>query len=163
MKKLYQSEIGMYLIFGVLTTVVYFILRFLVVNLTGNSLLGVLVAQFGAIVFAFMTNKFFVFKDNNRIGILKQFIVFFIGRSVVLLLDLGITYVGVEKYASFFINGFHLNQLPYDSYIFNNALTKSFIGTPDLLNEFLFALFVQILAIVLNYVISKKKVFKKKA
>ncbi|WP_180367859.1 GtrA family protein, partial [Oenococcus oeni] len=50
-------EIILYLIFGILTTVVYFIARFLTLNLSKNALLAVAVAQILAILFAFITNK----------------------------------------------------------------------------------------------------------
>ena len=81
MKKLLKNEMILYLIFGVLTTIVYFVSRFLVVGLTGNSLIAVIVAQISAIVFAFFTNKYFVFldKESNPLVVLKQFFVFLSG------------------------------------------------------------------------------------
>ena len=161
MKKIAQNEIILYLVFGIFTTIVYFILRFLIINMTDKSLLAVIVAQLGAILFAYVTNKLFVFKDKRRTGLVKQFIVFLTGRSFVLMLDLLITYIGVEKYSILFIQFFHLNQINYNHFIFDYSLTKPFIGSAELLNEFIFAWLVQVLAIVLNYVISKKKVFKK--
>ena len=163
MKKIVNQEIISYLIFGVLTTAVYFILRFLVVNLTGQSLVAVIVAQIGAILFAFITNKYFVFKDRNSDlkEVFQQFTTFLLGRSVVFLLDVGITYIAVEKYSAFFIQLFFIDKLPFEHQFFSSTVTSKFIGTPELLNEFLFALFVQVLAIVLNYLISKRKVFKK--
>ncbi|MBO0477276.1 GtrA family protein [Vagococcus sp. DIV0080] len=164
MKKILNQEIISYLIFGVLTTIVYFVLRFLVVNLTGQSLLAVVIAQMGAILFAFVTNKLFVFKDNQREvkELFRQFWFFLLGRGFVFLLDVVITYVAVERYASYFIIWLHLDKLPYDAAVFQSSFLSKFIGTPELANEFLFALLVQVLAIVLNYLISKKKVFKKK-
>lgn len=163
MKKMFSNEMFSYLFFGVLTTAVYFVLRFLVINLTNQSLLAVVIAQIGAILFAFITNKFLVFKDLEKSIpiIIKQFITFLIGRSLVFFLDITITYLAVEKFSTYFIQLFRIDQLPFDSYIFSSSLTTNFIGSPELLNEFIFALIIQILAIVLNYLISKKKVFKK--
>nr|WP_275452101.1 GtrA family protein [Oenococcus oeni] len=59
-------EIILYLIFGILTTVVYFIARFLTLNLSKNALLAVAVAQILAILFAFITNKIWVFKKSRK-------------------------------------------------------------------------------------------------
>ena len=56
-----HREIMRYLIIGVLTTVVYFLVRFSVFSLVQSGLLSVVVAQIAAILFAFATNKWFVF------------------------------------------------------------------------------------------------------
>lgn len=164
MKKLLKNEMILYLIFGVLTTIVYFVSRFLVVGLTGNSLIAVIVAQVSAIVFAFFTNKYFVFldKESKPLVVLKQFFVFLSGRLFVFFLDISITFLAVQRYSNTLIRFFNLEKLPYDQFLFSNTLTRNFIGTPKLLNEFFWALVVQVLAIVINYIISKRKVFKKK-
>lgn len=164
MRKLLKNEIVLYLVFGILTTLVYFLSRFSVVGLTGNSLIAVVVAQIVAIVFAFFTNKYFVFFNKNRelLVILKQFLVFFSGRLFVFFLDFSITFLAVQYYSGTLISFFNLEYLPYDHFLFSNRLTRNFVGTPELLNEFFWALLVQVLAIVINYVISKRKVFQKK-
>lgn len=163
MKKLINKEIYLYLIFGVFTTIVYFITRFFISNLTGQAILAVVIAQLTAIVFAFFTNKYFVFFDSNSsyLLILKQFLIFFSGRLFVFGLDLIITLFGVKLYSDYFIKLFFLDKLTYDHPLFSSQLTSHFIGTPALLNEFIWAFLVQVLAIVINYVISKRKVFKK--
>ncbi|MDI8901481.1 GtrA family protein, partial [Salmonella enterica subsp. enterica serovar Montevideo] len=116
------------------------------------------------IVFAFFTNKYFVFldKESNPLVVLKQFFVFLSGRLFVFFLDISITFLAVQRYSDTLIRFFNLEKLPYDHFLFSNTLTRNFIGTPKLLNEFFWALVVQVLAIVINYVISKRKVFKKK-
>lgn len=163
MKKILKNEMILYLIFGVLTTVVYFVFRFLIVGITGNSLVAVVVAQVTAIIFAFFTNKYFVFldKENKPLIVLKQFFIFLSGRLFVFVLDITITFLAVQRYSNVLIHFFKLEKFPYDHFLFSNALMRNFIGTPKLLNEFFWALVVQVLAIVINYVISKRKVFKK--
>ncbi len=163
MKKILNKETISYLIFGVLTTVVYFLTRFFVVYLTGNSMAGVVYAQISAILFAFFTNKLFVFKDKDWSikVVMIQLLGFIIGRLFVFFLDIGITYLAVQKNADFFIHLFWLDQIDYNSFFFASPLMRNFIGSEKLLNEFIFALFVQVLAIILNYIISKKAIFKK--
>lgn len=163
MGKIVNKESITYIIFGVLTTIVYFISRFMVVNLTGSSMLGVTIAQVVAILFAYVTNKVFVFKNSDWhfLVVIKQLFGFILGRLFVFGLDLGITFLAVEKYSQFFIHLFFFDKIDYDVILFSHPLTTKFIGSADLLNEFLFALLVQVLAIVINYLISKKAVFKK--
>lgn len=75
-------------------------------------------------------------------------------------LDLMITYIAVVAYSKEIIHFLGLNAINYDYLLFSSSLTKGFIGTPALLNEFIFVFIVQILAIIINYIISKKAVFK---
>lgn len=163
MKKILNQETILYLVFGVLTTMVYFVTRFSVLNITNSSILGVIFGQISAILFAYITNKIFVFKDKrwSLVTVLKQLAGFVVGRLFVFVLDIGITYLAVEKFPDFFINMLFLNKINYNFLLFNNPFFNKFIGTPELLNEFIFALIVQVLAIVINYIISKKAVFKK--
>ena len=164
MNKLVNRETIAYLIFGVFTTFVYFFTRFMVLKLTNDSLFSVISAQCSAILFAYITNKIYVFKDNEwRITyVLKQLTTFIAGRLLVFFLDVLITYVAIVKFSYVFINLLLLNKINYNLFLFNNNLTKNFIGSPDLLNEFIFALLVQVLAVILNYIISKKAIFKNK-
>lgn len=164
MNKLVNRETISYIFFGVLTTVVYFVTRFSVIKMTGNSMLGVVLAQIAAILFAYFTNKIFVFKDTKWgfIAVMKQLFGFIVGRLFVFGLDLSITYICVKKFPEFFIQLFFLDHINYNWFIFSNPLTKMFIGNERLLNEFIFTLFVQVLAIVINYIISKNAVFAKK-
>lgn len=162
MKKLFKNEKTLYLLFGIGTTAVYFLTRFLIVNITENSMWAVITAQITAILFAYFTNKIFVFKDQKwkPIDLLKQITGFIAGRAFVFGLDLLITYIAVVAYSKEIIHFLGLNSINYDHLLFSSSLTKGFIGTPALLNEFIFVFIVQILAIIINYIISKKAVFK---
>ncbi|WP_163655207.1 GtrA family protein [Listeria sp. PSOL-1] len=159
-----KKELLLYLLFGILTTLVYFVARFVTVNLSGSSMLAVIIAQSLSIIFAFVTNKILVFRDVSIqwVVILKQFSVFVMGRMFVLLLDVFITYFAVEKFSAFFIKILKLNNIDYSVGLFSFGTIKKYFGSPFLINELIFALIVQILAIILNYIISKKVVFTKK-
>ncbi|MDT2815348.1 GtrA family protein [Vagococcus carniphilus] len=165
MNKIINKESISYLMFGILTTAVYFITRFTIIALTDNSMLAVVLAQVTAILFAYITNKIFVFKNKEWAlkQVLKQLFGFIVGRLFVFGLDVGITFLTVEKFPDFFIHLLFLDKINYDFVLFSSSLTKHFIGSSKLLNEFIFAFFVQVLAIVINYIISKKAVFKKDA
>lgn len=164
MNKIINRETMSYIFFGILTTVVYFLSRFTIINLTDNSMLSVTIAQISAILFAYITNKIFVFRDSNWhfLYIIKQLLGFVLARLFVFILDLSVTFLAVETYSKQIINFMRLDSINYDSMLFSSALTKNIIGSKELLNEFIFALIVQVLAIILNYIISKKAIFKNK-
>ena len=84
----------MYLVFGVLTTLVDWV-AYRVLRLSGLGYMFSNVAAWGAaVVFAFVTNKFMVFnsKSVDRLIIIKEFISFVGARVFSLLLQL----VGIE-------------------------------------------------------------------
>lgn len=64
------EEIIMYLVFGALTTIVNFVVYFIFVHLLGESDLSKTIsnaiAWFFAVLFAFFTNKIFVFKHKSE-------------------------------------------------------------------------------------------------
>ena len=82
----YQEQIS-YLFFGVLTTAVNFITYALLTQLSlfdgdfGKSTANI-IAWFAAVLFAFFTNKFLVFKHKNNSPLLREFLTFFGARVV---------------------------------------------------------------------------------
>lgn len=154
-------EIILYLIIGVLTTVVYFLTRFTVRAVVNSPIISVIVAQITAIIFAFFTNKSIVFqnKTNNWKDFFVQFIKFCMARAFVFFLDIGITALCVDMYGEFFIKLFHLRNIDYTAAFFK--MFSNFIGSPEVFNEFIFALLTQIIAIIANYLFSKLLIFKK--
>ena len=96
--KKYESVL-LYLIFGVLTTfvniVVYYILfnHVLLSNILSNG-----IAWVAAVIFAFITNKIWVFKSKTLEieQVIKELIAFFSARLSTGLLDMAIMYVGVD-------------------------------------------------------------------
>ena len=95
----------MYLVFGVLTTVVDWV-AYRILRLSGLGYMFSNVAAWGAaVVFAFVTNKFMVFnsKSVDRLIIIKEFISFVGARVFSLLLQLAgielmIDYANINEY-----------------------------------------------------------------
>ena len=96
--KKYESVL-LYLIFGVLTTfvniVVYYILsnHVLLSNILSNG-----IAWVAAVIFAFITNKIWVFQSKSLEieQVIKELIAFFSARLSTGILDMAIMYVGVD-------------------------------------------------------------------
>ncbi len=138
-KELYKKyrEIILYLIFGVLTTVVSLVVKYALlftVLKASNAFelqVAVIVSWVAAVLFAYFTNRKFVFesKTTNK---LKEFINFIVARIATLLLDMFIMW--------FFVTLLKLNS---DLYVV------------------IFTLISQVLIIVGNYFLSKLFVFKK--
>ena len=138
-KELYKKyrEIILYLIFGVLTTVVSLVVKYALlftVLKASNAFelqVAVIVSWVAAVLFAYFTNRNFVFesKTTNK---LKEFINFIVARIATLLLDMFIMW--------FFVTLLKLNS---DLYVV------------------IFTLISQVLIIVGNYFLSKLFVFKK--
>jgi len=127
------KEIIMYLIFGVLTTVVSVATRIILFNTVCNSdnalevQIATIISNIIGILFAYFTNRKYVFESKNK-NRFKEFVSFVGGRISTLLMDMGIMYVGVTA-----LNG----------------------------NSTIVTLISQVLVIVANYLISKLFVFKK--
>ncbi|MDR0614472.1 MAG: GtrA family protein [Lactobacillales bacterium] len=155
------QELIRYLVFGILATIVYFIIRLSIFSINENAVFSETIAQVIAIIFAFITNKIWVFKNQDKDkSVFLQFFHFIIGRLFVLVICLVLAFLAVDKYHDFFIYLFRLKKIDYANFLFSSALTKNVIGTPLLLENFIFAMLGQIIAIVTNYIISKFIVFK---
>lgn len=138
MNKLLNNEVLAYLIFGVLTTLVYIVTRTALFTITNQATSSAVVANVVAILFAFVTNDTIVFKQERQ-GWFKRLISFIGARLFTLALDLLLAVLLVEQYPGIigqFVNG--------------NLKQVNFIET----------LIAQILIIVLNYAISKWFVFR---
>ena len=94
------KEVVMYLIFGVLTTIVslvsYYLLTITIFNPDNAILLQVanVLSWIISVLFAYITNRKFVFESKNN-NILKEVSSFFGSRLITLLLDMLIMFVGV--------------------------------------------------------------------
>lgn len=140
MKKLFRNEIFSYLFFGALATLVYFMVRLLVFNWTKESLFAALVANLSAVIFAFITNDRFVFRQPLA-GWPNRLVKFFLARVSTLLLDLFLTFIFTKVYPQFIGQYVDNDPKKIDAVV-------SFIG--------------QIFFIVLNYLFSKLFIFKDK-
>ena len=138
-KSLYEKyrEIINYLIFGVLTTIVNigtkYALLFTIFD-AKNAVelqLAIIISWILAVLFAYITNRKFVFESKNKNKI-KELISFFSARIATLLLEIFITWL--------FITLLKLNS---DIYVI------------------IFTILTQILVVVGNYILSKIFVFKK--
>ena len=84
--KKYREQIS-YLFFGVLTTVVNF-LAFAIISELGvikgefSETIANTIAWFCAVLFAFFTNKFWVFKHQSDSPLLREFLTFFGARAL---------------------------------------------------------------------------------
>ncbi len=133
-KKICTKEVIMYLIFGVLTTVVslavYYALIFTVLNPENAIQLQIanILSWIAGVAFAYVTNRKYVFesKETNKVKELSKFVT---SRLVTLFLDMFIMFIGVTC-----LKG-------------NDKIVK---------------LISQVLVIIGNYVFSKIFVFKKK-
>ena len=131
--KLYKKykEIILYLIFGVLTTVINIVSFFLCSNILQiDYKISNVISWFMSVLFAFITNKTIVFesKDKNKRETTKEIIFFFIARILSLIVDMGLMIIMVDIIKS------------------NTLISK---------------IIVNIVIIIINYILSKFLIFKK--
>ena len=129
LKKILNKETVIYLIFGILTTIVN-IVSFFLFNKLFNYKLSNIIAFILAIVFAYITNKKYVFesKKEEKTEIIKEFIFFIGSRLFTFVLDMLLMVLFIEG-------------------LFVNVLISKVL--------------VNVVVIILNYILSKKLVFKK--
>ena len=96
-----NKEVVNYLVFGCLTTIlnlmVYFILTFTLLDVSNSFELQIanVISWLMAVVFAYVTNRKFVFNSQNQ-NKKKELFNFFIARLVTLFIDMVIMYFGVN-------------------------------------------------------------------
>ena len=136
-QKIFNNEVLSYLFFGVLATLVYLVFRTLFFYLTQDAVVSAATANILAILFAFITNDLFVFKQKSP-GRWERLVKFFMARLSTFLLDIGLSYLFVTQFPE--IIGQFVNH--------NLQAVNAIV-----------ALISQVLIIVLNYLISKLFVF----
>lgn len=137
-KVLYKKyrEIINYLIFGCLTTVINLLVKwsllFTILDATKDLELqiSVVISWVVAVLFAYITNRIFVFQSQNK-NYMKEMMTFFGGRVLTLLLDM-------------FIMWFLVTLLKLNSNLW----------------IILFTIVSQVLVIIINYILSKIFIFK---
>lgn len=126
-----NKEIINYLIFGVLTTVVSFVVYFIFAKVFKiDEVISNVISWFFSVLFAFITNKLYVFesKETGKKTLLKEIISFYLARLFTgVVCDLGVFALMVKIFK------------------INDVLSK---------------LVTQVIVIILNYVLSKLFVFK---
>ena len=134
-KELYNKykEILMYLIFGVLTTVVNIVSYFLLARILHiDTVVSTVIALILSILFAYITNKLFVFdsKTNTFKAFIVEMITFFLARVVSgALCDVGTFALMVKVFK---------------------------------INDIIAKVVTQIMVIIVNYIFSKLVIFRKK-
>ncbi|MDO5292538.1 MAG: GtrA family protein [bacterium] len=137
--KLYTKykEIILYLVFGVSTTIVNWLIYIGVVKVSSTVVIANAVAWMGAVTFAYITNKIFVFesKSTKLKDIVQEAISFFIARAC----------SGV-----FEIFG--------PGVLISIGLRQEIFG----IKGFVAKIAISVLVVIMNYILSKLFVFKNK-
>lgn len=138
MKKLYEKykEIILYIVFGVLTTVINIVVYQLLFNVMGEVIVPTTIGWVLSVLFAFITNKLFVFESKSfKAGtLIREILTFFAARLASYFIDLGIVWLTVE-------------YLGWDYAILGFQVWK---------------IISNVIVIIVNYVLSKLVIFKKK-
>ena len=147
-KKLVNKETILYVVFGVLTTLVNFVafkLFTMVFDKLGVHISNVLAWIF-AVAFAYVTNKLFVFESKSWEGkVLAKEIPSFVAAR---LFSLGVEELGLIIFVNF---------LHFDSKVFHIPLINF-----DLSGEMTAKIILAVVVVILNYFFSKLVIFKKK-
>lgn len=138
LKKMLHHEIFLYLVFGVATTLVYIATRTIFFAISSHTITAVLLANCVAILFAFVTNDRFVFKQKKQ-GWQARLMKFIPARLSTLFLDTFIAILLVDTFPHIIgqFVGHHRHHI--------NAIAT---------------LLSQVLVIILNYLLSKLFIFK---
>ena len=132
-----NEEVWNYLIVGFLTTLVNLLVKWsllLTVFDSKNALelqIAIIISWIAAVIFAYITNKVFVFKSKNK-NIIKESISFLGSRLLTLFMEMGLMW--------FFVTLLELNTA---------------------ILVFIITIMVQFIIVVCNYILSKLFVFKK--
>lgn len=94
-KKILNKETILYLIFGICTTILNIIIYRGLTLLKIDYLVSTILAWFISVVFAFITNKIFVFENHNK-KFLSLFAQFFSSRILTGGLDVFIMFISVD-------------------------------------------------------------------
>ncbi len=122
------KEIINYLIFGVLTTVVNFVTYFICSDLMHiQYLISNLIAWFLSVLFAYVTNRRYVFESKSE-SVVSEMIKFFGSRMTTGVLDMFFMWLLISIFC---------------------------------LHEMFSKIFVNVLVVIANYILSKLVVFKK--
>ena len=93
------KEVINYLIFGVLTTLVNYVSYLILAKVFNvNYLASTVISQIISIIFAYVTNKLFVFesKTTTTKELIREMVSFFGFRGISLLLDMAFMYIFVD-------------------------------------------------------------------
>lgn len=140
-KKVINKETFLYLVFGVLVTLLNIILFYIfVTRIKMSTFYGNMLDTILCILFQYFTNRIWVFESKNKgKEAVKEFIQFILARGVTAVIDQIFVVVGVDFFVAKYVS--HSQQGVFS------------IGIKILSN---------IIVIILNYIFSKLFVFNKK-
>lgn len=130
-KKIINTQTILYVIFGILTTIVNLISYYFFSNIMSiNYLISNMISWIISVLFAYITNKFYVFnsKDTSKDIIVKEFIKFVNCRLTSGIIEMILLFLLVDMLAV------------------NDIISKLVIG---------------VIVVILNFIFSKLFVFKK--
>lgn len=146
------KELILYIVFGVLTTLVNIVVYWLMYDKSHMSnVLSTVTAWILSVLFAYITNKLFVFESKSFAArlLLAEMGSFFLCRLLTGLMDLGIMYLFVDMDITGFANTF------FTIHIANSwEFTVSFAIVVKVASN--------VLVVILNYIASRLLIFKKK-
>lgn len=139
-RKVLSKEVVLYLVFGFLTTVLNFAVYHLF-NLWTDVLISNVIAWIAAVVFAYITNKLFVFESKSWAPalVIREALSFAAARLLTL---------GIEELGLFIM----ITKLRLDLAL----------NTPLISGKNTIKIILSVIVIILNYVFSKVIIFKKK-
>ena len=108
-KKIISNQIFKYLVAGVATTLVFFIFKMLTFSIFQNGVVSEIIAQIISIIFAFVSNKFWVFERTTN-PLLQEFIKFVTSRIFVMLLSVVANWYLIDTHPDIIMNTFHLTK-----------------------------------------------------
>ncbi|WP_296790730.1 GtrA family protein [uncultured Methanobrevibacter sp.] len=93
-----EKELFWYVVFGVLTTLVNIGVYFVLTRLGINYLLSNILAWFFSVLFAYVTNRRWVFESKSP-NVLKECVLFFSGRIFSGVIDTGLMWLFIDVLA----------------------------------------------------------------
>lgn len=93
-----EKELFWYVVFGILTTVVNILVYFVFTRLGVNYLISNVLAWFFSVLFAYVTNRRWVFESKSS-NILKECGLFFSGRIFSGVVDTGLMWLFIDVLA----------------------------------------------------------------
>jgi gtrA family protein len=89
----FKYELIAYIIFGILTTVVDWVVYYILSGLGVNYIINSIISWTVAVLFAFITNKLFVFDSKRLKNIFRELVLFVLSRLSTLVINLAGMYV----------------------------------------------------------------------
>ena len=91
-----KKELILYIVFGVLTTIVNIVVYFFFTKVCGvNYIISNIIAWFLSVLFAYVTNRIWVFESENT-NLIKEAVLFFGGRLFSGVLDTGLMILFID-------------------------------------------------------------------